>query len=110
MRNRILRSGRRRRKGFLARVGVRKRSHGREAGIHRAADWVYNPAGGGAAPERIPHQAFAARGIFLALFLEEALANYPSVASVAPSSRHLARAMAEPLRKLKAGVVVELGA
>jgi len=46
----------------------------------------------------------------LALFLEEALANYPSVASVTPSSRHLARAMAEPLRKMKAGVVVELGA
>jgi phosphatidylethanolamine/phosphatidyl-N-methylethanolamine N-methyltransferase len=46
----------------------------------------------------------------LALFLEEALANYPSVASVAPSSRHLARAMAEPLRHMKAGVVVELGA
>jgi phosphatidylethanolamine/phosphatidyl-N-methylethanolamine N-methyltransferase len=46
----------------------------------------------------------------LALFLEEALANYPSIASVAPSSRHLARAMAEPLRHMKAGVVVELGA
>ncbi len=46
----------------------------------------------------------------MALFLEEALANYPTVASVAPSSRHLARAMAEPLRKMKAGVVVELGA
>ena len=46
----------------------------------------------------------------MALFLEEALANYPSVASVAPSSRHLARAMAEPLRHMKAGVVVELGA
>ena len=49
-------------------------------------------------------------GNFLALFLEEALANYTSVASVAPSSKHLARAMAEPLRKRKAGVVVELGA
>jgi phospholipid N-methyltransferase len=46
----------------------------------------------------------------LALFLEEALANYTSVASVAPSSKHLARAMAEPLRKRKVGVVVELGA
>lgn len=46
----------------------------------------------------------------MALFLEEALANYPSVASVAPSSPHLARAMTEPLRKMKAGVVVEVGA
>lgn len=75
-----------------------------------AADWVYNPPGGGAAPERITHRTGAPRGLFLALFLEEALANYPSVASVAPSSRHLARAMAEPLSKMKAGVVVELGA
>src|SRR5712692_677524 len=89
---------------------VWKRKRGRDAGIHRAADWVYNPPGGGAAPESIPHHTVAARGFFLALFLEEALANYPTVASVAPSSRHLARAMAEPLRKMKAGVVVELGA
>jgi phosphatidylethanolamine/phosphatidyl-N-methylethanolamine N-methyltransferase len=46
----------------------------------------------------------------LALFLQEALADFSAIASVTPSSRHLARAMAEPLRHLKAGVVVELGA
>jgi len=44
-----------------------------------------------------------------AIFAMEALADFRSVASVAPSSRYLVRAMLQPLPLQKARVAVELG-
>ncbi len=43
------------------------------------------------------------------LFLQEALSDFSATASVAPSSRYLAEAMSQPLRRRRARVVVELG-
>ena len=47
--------------------------------------------------------------IGLAMFAMEALADFRTVASVAPSSRYLTRAMLQPLPLGRARVVVELG-
>ncbi len=44
-----------------------------------------------------------------ALFAAEALGDYFTTANIVPSSRHLARAMLEPLQLGRASVVVELG-
>jgi phospholipid N-methyltransferase len=44
-----------------------------------------------------------------ALFAAEALGDYSTTANIVPSSRHLARAMLEPLQLEQASVVVELG-
>lgn len=44
-----------------------------------------------------------------ASFAQEALAHFHSTASITPSSRYLARAMAKPLPLAKAEVVVEFG-
>lgn len=50
-----------------------------------------------------------AKRISYALFAAEALGDYFTTASIVPSSRHLARAMLEPLPLDSARVVVELG-
>src|SRR5713226_5458183 len=50
------------------------------------------------------------RAMSLKTFAAEALADFPTIAAVAPSSSHLARAMLEPLPLGKASTVVELGA
>jgi len=44
-----------------------------------------------------------------ALFATEGLGDFVTTANVVPSSRHLARAMLEPLRLERAGLVIELG-
>lgn len=44
-----------------------------------------------------------------ALFAAEGLGDFVTTANVVPSSRHLARAMLEPLRLERASLVVELG-
>ncbi len=44
-----------------------------------------------------------------ALFAAEAVGDYLTTANIVPSSRHLARAMLEPLRLDRGGLVVELG-
>ncbi len=44
-----------------------------------------------------------------AAFVQEALADFHTTASVAPSSRYLARAMVKPLEVAKAKIVVEFG-
>ncbi len=56
-----------------------------------------------------PLAAAEARRISYALFAAEALGDYFTTASIVPSSRHLARAMLEPLPLESARVVVELG-
>lgn len=45
----------------------------------------------------------------LATFARNAIADYRSTAAVLPSSRQLARAMVEPLRGRRPGIVVEFG-
>src|SRR5215471_7629459 len=56
-----------------------------------------------------PLVAAEAKSISYALFAAEALGDYFTTASIVPSSRHLARAMLEPLPLANARVVVELG-
>src|SRR5262249_19924361 len=56
-----------------------------------------------------PLVAAEAKRISYALFAAEALGDYFTTASIVPSSRHLARAMLEPLPLANARVVVELG-
>lgn len=46
----------------------------------------------------------------LKVFASEVLANFHTVAAVAPSSRHLAAAMVKPLPLSETRVAVELGA
>ena len=45
----------------------------------------------------------------LATFAQQALADFPATAAIAPSSRFLARAMVQPLPLSDAEIVVELG-
>ena len=59
-------------------------------------------------PIRFAFQEESSKGS-LAIFAMEALADFRTVASVAPSSRYLTRAMLEPLPLRNARVVVELG-
>src|SRR5260370_1302442 len=46
----------------------------------------------------------------LRMFIGEALANFPSVGAISPSSKYLANAMLEPLPLERTRIAVELGA
>jgi phospholipid N-methyltransferase len=46
----------------------------------------------------------------LKMFVDEALANFPTVAAISPSSKYLATAMLEPLPLARTRIALELGA